>query len=79
MKSSNDIAVLNNGMLNNFIKTKQRIVIKVLKTFTNKIQDMISSRNRMMSVTMKTQIWVNSNAQILFCSSVEVIMVEFNT
>ena len=48
------MAVLNNRMHNSFIETKQHSIIKVMKTFTDKTEDVISSRNRMMGVTMKT-------------------------
>ena len=45
MRTPNDIAVLNNRMHNSFIEAEQHIVVKVLKTFTDKTQDAIGSGN----------------------------------
>ena len=54
MRSPNDIAVLDNRTHNSFVETKHHIAVKVLKTFTDKTQDAISSGNCKMGMTMET-------------------------
>ena len=63
------LSILNNRTHNSFIEAEQHIVLKVLKTFTDKTQNVIDSGNCIMGVTMETQIWVDPNTQVfLFIS-----------
>ena len=69
MRSPNDIAILDNRMLNSFVEAEHHSAVKVPETFTNKTQDVISSGNCTMGMTMETQIWVNPDTQVfLFIS-----------
>ena len=69
VRSSNDIAVLDNRTHNSFVEAKHHSAVKIPETFTDKTQDAISSGNCIMGMTMKTQIWVNPDIQVfLFIS-----------
>ena len=64
MRFPNDIAVFNNRTHNSFVEAKHHSAVKIPETFTDKTQDAISSGNCVMGMTMKTQIWVNSDTHV---------------
>ena len=46
-----NVSAFKNRTLSSFVETMQLIVIKILKTFTDEIQSVISYRNCLMSMT----------------------------
>ena len=67
-----NVSVFKNRTLSSFVEIMQLIVIKILKTFTDEIQSVISNRNCLMSMTKsKLESFLIPKS---FCFSVEAII-----